>query len=103
MYYGNLFYQSGILFKLICLDIMMPGVSGHGVLKTIRQIEVEHSLFPPSTAKVIMTSALRDKSNIMGAFVNQCEAYLVKPIEYEQLLEQIRALGLDQETGLQQQ
>ena len=91
----------GPLFDLVCLDIMMPGVSGQDVLKEIRRIEEEEDILPPAAAKVIMTSALHDKGNILGAFANQCEAYLVKPIEYEQLLEQIRLLGLETETGLQ--
>ena len=88
------------LFDLVCLDIMMPGVNGHEVLKAIRAIEEERCILPPHTAKVIMTSALHDKKNVLGAFSNQCEAYLVKPIEYEQLVAKIRFLDLEKEAGL---
>ena len=88
------------LFDLVCLDIMMPGVGGHEVLKAIRAIEEEQCILPPLTAKVIMTSALSDKKNVFGAFSNQCEAYLVKPIEYEQLIAKIRFLDLEKAAGL---
>ncbi len=88
------------LFDLVCLDIMMPGVSGHDVLKAIRTIEEERHILPPRAAKILMTSALDDSKNILGAFANQCEAYLVKPIEYEQLVAKIRFLDLEREAGL---
>ena len=88
------------LFDLVCLDIMMPSVSGHDVLKAIRAMEEERQILPPDTAKIIMTTALSDSKNIMGAFSNQCEAYLVKPIEYEQLVAKIRFLNLEKEAGL---
>jgi len=88
------------LFDLVCLDIMMPGVSGHDVLKAIRAIEEENGIFPPRAAKVIMTSALSDSENILGSFSNQCEAYLIKPVEYEQLVAQINLLDLGMEAAL---
>jgi two-component system chemotaxis response regulator CheY len=87
--------QNGRNFDLVCLDIMMPGVSGHEVLKNIRRIEEDLHIFPPNNAKIIMTSALSDKTNIMDAFINQCESYLVKPIEYEKLLEQMQLMGFE--------
>jgi len=34
-----------------------------------------------------MTTALSDSKNIMGAFRTGCEAYIVKPVEKEKLLE----------------
>lgn len=80
-------------YDLVCLDIMMPGMTGHEVLRTIRGTEEERGIFPP--ARVIMTTALRDRDNVMAAFSNQCEAYLVKPIDRGQLLEKIRTLGLE--------
>lgn len=86
-------------YDLICLDIMMPGMSGHEFLKEIRLIEEQEGIFPPASVKVIMTSALNDSGNIMGGFVNQCEAYMVKPIDQDKLLGQIRALGLSVGSG----
>lgn len=79
-------------YDLICLDIMMPEMTGHEVLRTIRAMEEEREVFPPS--KVIMTTALKDRDNIMAAFTNQCEAYLMKPIDRESLFEKLRTLGI---------
>ena len=85
--------ESGGNYDLICLDIMMPRMTGHEVLRTIRALEEEREVFPP--AKVIMTTALRDRDNVMAAFSNQCEAYLVKPIDRESLFEKLRTLGIN--------
>jgi two-component system chemotaxis response regulator CheY len=41
-----------------------------------------------------MTTALGDSRNVMGAFRAGCEAYLVKPIRKERLLEEMEKLGL---------
>lgn len=81
------------IYDLICLDIMMPEMTGHEVLRTIRSMEEEREVFPPS--KVIMTTALKDRDNVMAAFTNQCEAYLMKPISRENLFEKLRTLGID--------
>ncbi len=89
----------GVPFDLVCLDIMMPDVGGQEVLTTIRALEEQLKILPPKNVKIIMTTALSDKKNILGAFTNQCEAYLIKPIEYEQLDRQIRLLGLVNEAG----
>ncbi len=81
-------------YDLICLDIMMPNMNGHEALKAIRQIESEHGINGLDGVKVIMTTALGDPKNIMGAFREGCEAYIVKPVEKDKLLEEMEKLGL---------
>ena len=81
-------------YDLICLDIMMPEMDGHAVLREIRRIEEEEGIFGRDGVKVIMTSALSDSGNILKAFNEQCEAYLVKPIEKRKLFEILQNLGL---------
>jgi two-component system chemotaxis response regulator CheY len=82
-------------YDLVLLDIMMPGIDGQEVLKKIRKYESENGINGSDSAKVVMTTALKDNNNIMEAFRSQCEGYLVKPIKKEQLLEKIRELGFD--------
>lgn len=41
-----------------------------------------------------MTTALDDSKSIFGAFKTGCEAYLIKPIRKETLLEEMQNLGL---------
>lgn len=82
------------LYDLICLDIMMPEMDGREALETIRQIEKEQGIGGLDCVKVIMMTALDDSENIMGAFRTGCEAYIVKPIRKEQLLQEMKKLGL---------
>ncbi len=81
-------------YDLICLDIMMPEMDGHTVLRNIRKIEEEEGIFGRDGVKVIMVTALGDSSNILKAFNEQCEAYAVKPIEKRKLFEVLKDLGL---------
>lgn len=81
-------------YDLICLDIMMSGMNGHDVLRTVRLDEQAADIAPAEGAKVIMTTALDTRDDILDAFRDGCEAYLRKPIGREILLKKIRELGL---------
>ncbi len=81
-------------YDLICMDIMMPDVSGRDALKAIRQIETEHGIGGLDGVKVIMTTALDDSKDILGSFREGCEAYVVKPIHKDKLFAEIEKLGL---------
>jgi len=56
-------------FDLVCLDIMMPLLDGQAVLKEIRALETEHRVPAAKEVKVIMTTALGDKLNVVEAIV----------------------------------
>lgn len=84
--------QANSLYDLICLDIMMPEMDGREALKEIRLIESRDGR---PFAKVLMTTALRDKDNVIGAFRDQADGYLVKPIQKAKLLEYLRSFELD--------
>ena len=86
--------DEGAPYDLICLDIMMPEMDGHEALKAIRQIENDHGTEGLDGVKIIMTTALDDPKNAMGAFKAGCQSYIVKPIVKEKLLEEIEKLGL---------
>ncbi len=81
-------------YDLICLDIMMPNMDGREALKAIRQIESEHGIGGLDCVKVIMTTALGDPKNVIGSFREGCEAYIVKPVKKDKLLEEMANLGL---------
>ena len=85
-------------YDLICLDIMLPGMNGQEVLKEIRSFEEEMGIYGLKGVKVIMTTALDDFKTIMKAFKDQCESYLVKPIEKARLMEEMNKLGLFADT-----
>lgn len=79
-------------YDLICLDIMMPNMTGHEVLKKIRLMEEEKEI--KNTVKIIMTTALGDFDNIKQSYREQCEDYLIKPIIKTKVEESLRKLGL---------
>jgi len=85
--------KKGAHYDLLCLDIGMPDMDGHEVLKQIRALEKEAGVGGLDRAKVIMTTASDDRQNIMGAFRSECDAYLIKPIEYERLVATLGKLG----------
>ncbi len=86
--------EDGLPYDLICLDIMMPRKDGKEALIEIRDIEARHGIRPGDGAKIIMTTTVSDSRTIIESFNEQCEAYLIKPITKEKLIEQLRALGL---------
>ena len=81
-------------FDLICLDIMMPRLSGLEVLKAIRSHEEEAGLGGLAGVKVIMTTAMEGKNEVLGAFRLGCEGYILKPIDVQELLSKIAEFGL---------
>ncbi len=81
-------------YSMICMDIMMPNMSGRDALRGIRYIEDEREIIGSDKVKVIMTTALDDPKNIVGAFRDQCEAYLVKPITKAEVLKTMKELNL---------
>lgn len=81
-------------YDLICLDIMMPGLNGHQVLQQIRSLEESNGILGLDGVKIIMTTALDDSKNVMGAFREGCEVYLVKPIRKDRLIDEMQKLGL---------
>jgi two-component system, chemotaxis family, chemotaxis protein CheY len=84
----------GSPYDLICLDIMMPGMSGQETLVGVRSLEQEHVPLGLSPAKVIMTTALEDSENIRLAFEASADDYIVKPIEKKKFLSKLTELGL---------
>lgn len=76
-------------YDLLCLDIMMPEMNGQETLKEIRRLENEKGIYGLDGVKIIMVTALSDSQNICTAFREQCEAYIIKPIEKDKLLKKL--------------
>ncbi|MCP4691205.1 MAG: response regulator [Desulfobacterales bacterium] len=88
-------HEERALYDLVCLDIMMPRLSGREVLKQIRRIEKERGLKSNAEVKVIMVTALDDPKTVVDAYYRGgATSYVVKPIEKVKLLDEIRGLGL---------
>lgn len=73
-------------YDLILLDIYMPGLSGHDVLKVIRAKEKEAGIIGSDRVNVFITSSSKTPDDVLGAFRGQCDEYLSKPYSREQIL-----------------
>lgn len=86
--------EEGRGYRLVCLDIMMPNVDGIKALKSIRKLEQSKGIAGPDRCSVIMTTALNATDEIYEAFDSGSEAYAVKPIDTDRLLDVLKRLGL---------
>jgi len=73
--------QLGHPYDVVCMDIMMPGMSGLDALKLIRQDEERFGRTRQQAAKVIMITGRDDSEIISQCFQQLCDAYLTKPID----------------------
>ena len=75
------FYDN--VYQLIILDIMLPGINGHELLKELRKIH---------NTPVLMMTALDDDDNEIRAFTNEADDYVTKPFTIEVFLKRVEAL-----------
>jgi len=91
-------FESALLenepYELICMDIMMPDMDGHGALKEIRAIESARGIQVGEGVKVMMTTALNDMRSVSASYREFCDSYMVKPIDRSKLVIELRTMGL---------
>jgi two-component system, chemotaxis family, chemotaxis protein CheY len=82
-------------YDLITMDIDMPGMSGHEVLSKIREWEEAHEVYKQGhCAKIMMSTSMQSRTDIMSSFRNGCEGYLKKPVTPEKLAEALAAIDI---------
>ena len=72
------------IYDLIVLDIMLPGLSGFEILKTVRK--------KGSSVPVIFLTSKDDQKDIIHGLNLGADDYLVKPFSFQELLARIRAV-----------
>lgn len=70
-------------FNLVCLDIMLPKLSGWDIAKEIRK---------DSDVPIIMMSALSDEEDILKGFNLKVDDYITKPFNPRVLIAKIKAM-----------
>jgi two-component system chemotaxis response regulator CheY len=85
--------ERGEPFQFVCLDIMLPELNGQSVLREMRAIEKQRGIAENAAARIVMTTALDDKDNLLEA-ISLCDAYLVKPIHMSDLMFYLQRFGL---------
>lgn len=81
-------------YNLVCLDDGILDADGQDVLKEIRRIETERSVFGRDGSKVVVISSDVGKDSILRAFRNQCDAFMVKPFKKRELIRFLNESGL---------
>jgi len=82
-------------YDLICLDLLMPELDGQQALREIRAIEKEFDVAPQVESKVVVTTMLDDEKETHDAFfLGGATSYLVKPIDEQKLMNEVKSLGL---------
>jgi two-component system chemotaxis response regulator CheY len=79
-------------YDLICMDLLMPVMGGLEALGIIRQDEESRGRLRAQAARVVITTASDDSDTISQAFRGLCDAYVVKPIDADQLLDVVHCL-----------
>jgi len=81
-------------FDLICLDIMMPEKDGYETLREMRTLEQKLGTLLSKRSRIIMVTALEEQENKTKAFYENCDGYLVKPVERKLLEEMLSKMKL---------
>ncbi|MGX7132599.1 response regulator transcription factor [Enterococcus songbeiensis] len=71
------------IYQLVILDIMLPGMNGHELLRELRKL---------NDTPVLMMTALSDDENELKAFDEEADDYVTKPFKIQLLLKRVEAL-----------
>jgi len=82
-------------YDLVCMDLVMPEMDGQQALREMRGYEEDLGLNDMKRCKVVVISMLEDSRETNDAFfLGGADCFLVKPIEEERFMAELRALGL---------
>lgn len=82
-------------YEVVFMDILMPGLDGHGAAKAIRKVEERQGIPVEQGVDIIILSSLGTPHDVIQAYISaQSAAHLVKPVKPEKLLKTLRSLKL---------
>ena len=88
-------YKEENLYDLITMDVDMPGMNGHEVVKKIREWEKENVSYESAKeAKILMVTSMQSRSDAIASFREGCESFIRKPIKPDDLDWALEKLGI---------
>ena len=84
-------FERGQSYDLLCMDIMMPELDGRAAVRQVRALEEAHGILSTHGAKIIMTTAVDNIKEVILCFKDLCDGYLIKPIDLNELLSQMKS------------
>lgn len=73
--------------KLVLLDIKMPKLDGIEVLRRVRERDIERRI------PIVMLTSSAQESDVTQSYALGVNSYIVKPVDFPQLSDQIGRLG----------
>ena len=71
-------------YDLVLLDIYMPVMDGHELLRSIREREKSHSIALADRVKAVVISAGNSPRQVADTFFeDQCDDYIIKPFQLD--------------------
>ena len=87
-------YFNGNPFDFIYLDIYMPEMDGIEVLQSIRTFEDELKMKEEDRVKIIMVTSMSTSGMVQKARKLGCNGYVTKPFSKDQIINELKRLGL---------
>jgi len=80
----DLAFASGQPYHLVLLDIYMPVMDGHELLRSIREREAAHSIGVEDRVKAVVISAGNSPRQVADTFFeDECDDYIIKPFQLD--------------------
>ncbi|NOT77209.1 MAG: response regulator [Cyclobacteriaceae bacterium] len=83
-----LFNEANQMPRLILLDLKMPKVDGLDVLRRL-QADEKRKIIP-----VVMLTSSKEESDIIKSYQLGVNAYIVKPVDFDQFVKAVTEVGL---------
>jgi len=87
--------ENGRAYDLVCMDLVMPEMDGQQALREMRALEDEMGVESGNRSVVFVVSMVEDNRETNEAFfLGGADSFLVKPIDEDRLLAELREHGL---------